>query len=70
MNIKLPDYVQAKYVDQLIEALAIRIQGAVIELDACELQPTSRAAHNAAMAAVLVLVTHEIGQEVGNDADA
>ena len=33
--------------------------------DACNLQPTSRAAYLAAHNAVLTLLAHEIGQEVG-----
>ncbi len=36
-------------------------------LEACELQPTSRAASLAAMSAVNVLLAHEIGQEVAAD---
>jgi len=33
--------------------------------DACNLQPTSRACYLAAHVAVLTLLAHEIGQEVG-----
>lgn len=34
-------------------------------LEKCNLQPTTRAAALAARAAVLVLIAHDIGQEVG-----
>jgi hypothetical protein len=63
--IKLPDHIQAIAIESLILALSLRIQGTVVEIDACNLQPTSRASRLAAEAAVCVLLAHEIGQEVG-----
>jgi len=65
MHIKLPDHILAADVEKLIEALALRIQGTTVELEACNLQPTSRPSRLAAEAAVCVLLAHEIGQEVG-----
>jgi len=71
MHIKLPDHVDAAAVEKLIAVLAYTLRGEAIDgsvavyLDACNLQPTSRAALLAAEAAVAVLVAHEIGQEVG-----
>lgn len=63
MYIKLPDYIQEKDIGNLVKALADRIAGTVVELDACNLQPTRRAVLLAAEAAVCVLIGHELPQE-------
>jgi len=68
MHIKLPEHIDEKAVEKLITAMARSIERRYIwQMDACNLQPTSRAARLAAEAAVCVLLAHEIGQEVNSD---
>lgn len=68
----LPTHVSQDAYVALVETIA----GALIyegnplitdALDACNLQPTSRAAILAASATAAVLVAHEVGQEIGDD---
>ncbi len=66
----LPEHIAPGDVENLIDALAEDLaHDPVIRdaLEACHLQPTSRANWLAAQAAVIVLVMHEIGQEVARD---
>jgi len=71
MHIKLPDHITESNIEKLISSIAASLFYGNTEepvgwaLDACDLQPTTRAAHLAAEAAVCVLLAHEIGQEVG-----
>ena len=68
MYIKLPKHIEAAQVENLVTALAKAIQDWLTDsMEACNLQPTSRAARLAAEAAVCVLIAHEIGQEVGEE---
>lgn len=66
----IPQHIDPIDVENLAATLAVLITedpemaGA---LEICNLQPTSRAAHLAANAAVNVLLAHEIGQEAGNE---
>jgi len=71
MHIKLPEHIDEKAIEKLITALAKRIaDGLVVSMEACNLQPTTRAARLAAEAAVCVLLAHEIGQEVNSNPEA
>jgi hypothetical protein len=66
----LPEHIAPEAVEALIGTLADTLAmdpGIVDALEACHLQPTSRANWLAAQAAVIVLVMHEIGQEVARD---
>jgi hypothetical protein len=68
MYIKLPSHIQESDVEKLIDRLDFLIRELMDEeLDACNLQPTTRAARLAAEAAVCVLLAHEIGQEIGQE---
>jgi hypothetical protein len=67
----LPERIDAAAVDNLIDAIQDQLRdnpGIQDALDACNLQPTRRAAWLAASSAVLVLLAHEFGQEVARDA--
>lgn len=69
----LPEHVKEEAVEELIDELAnylLQAPGLKPALEACELQPTTRAAGLAARAAVLVLVAHELGQTVASGESA
>lgn len=66
----LPEHIAPGDVENLIDALAEALAHDPViadALEACHLQPTSRANWLAAQAAAIVLVMHEIGQEVARD---
>ncbi len=68
----LPEHVSEEAVEALIDKLAdylLALRSLRPMLEACGLQPTTRAAGLAARAAVLVLVAHELGQTVREDSD-
>jgi hypothetical protein len=66
----LPEHIAPGDVENLISAVTgeLSMNPVIADaLEACHLQPTSRANWLAAQAAVIVLVMHEIGQEVARD---
>lgn len=68
----LPKQIDAEAVEILIFAIeeALSDSPSIKDaLEACELQPTTRANWLAASAAVHVLLAHEIGQEVGSEGE-
>ena len=70
MNSLLPEHVGELEVEALVSTIYERLldDPAITDaLEACNLQPTSRAAWLAANSAVIVLIVHEIGQEVAED---
>lgn len=72
--INLPAHIEQKAVDDLTATIAgvLAYESDVpitLAYDACNLQPTSRAAMLAAQAAVAVLLAHEIGQELAQEDD-
>lgn len=66
----LPAHIDPADVENLVATLAAALADDPVirdALEACNLQPTSRAGWLASQAAVIVLVMHEIGQEVTRD---
>lgn len=71
VNSLLPEHIDEADVENLVSILHERIMDDPELRDAfeaCNLQPTNRAASLAAMSAVNVLLAHELGQEVAGDA--
>ncbi len=69
-GVELPEHIDPDNIERLTEVIADKIlQDAVVlqALDLCNLDPTTRAARLAAHAAVIVLLAHELGQEVAAD---
>jgi len=69
----LPDHIDAWDVENLISTIEEQLEVSPLIQDAlnkCNLQPTMRACWLAANSAVLVLLAHEIGQEVAADSAA
>lgn len=66
----LPDHIDQADVENLISTIESELEDnpAIQDaLNACNLQPTTRASWLAAASAVNVLLAHEIGQEVARD---
>jgi len=66
----LPDHIDSWDVENLISTIEEQLEDSPVirdALEACSLQPTTRACWLAANSAVLVLLAHEIGQEVAAD---
>jgi len=69
----LPDHIDSWDLENLISTIEEQLEDSPLirdALNACNLQPTTRANWLAAASAVNVLLAHEIGQEVAADSAA
>lgn len=69
INSLLPEHIEEHAVETLVSVIHERIMDdpeIKDALEACNMQPTNRAATLAAMSAVNALLAHEIGQELAS----